>query len=97
VASASLASCSRTVNVGRSSPSPAAGSFGAPSRVTPEGGQRVVTQTLTARSVTLDLGGRRVETWAYGDTLPGPVVRASAGDFLRVWLDNALPDDTTIH
>lgn len=56
-----------------------------------------MTQTLTARSVTLDLGGRRVETWAYGDTLPGPVVRASAGDFLRVWLDNALPDDTTIH
>ena len=56
-----------------------------------------MTQTLTAKSVTLDLGGRRVETWAYGDTLPGPVVRASAGDFLRVRLDNALPDDTTIH
>ncbi len=71
--------------------------FGTPSPASPSPGQRTVTKNLTARPVTLDLGGRQVSTWAYGDTLPGPVVRAEAGDFLRVTLDNQLPDETTIH
>jgi FtsP/CotA-like multicopper oxidase with cupredoxin domain len=52
---------------------------------------------LTARPVSLDLGGRTVATWAYDGALPGPLVRATAGDFLRLTLDNQLPADTTIH
>ncbi|MFQ6171315.1 multicopper oxidase family protein [Oryzobacter sp. R7] len=60
-------------------------------------GQRVVSATLTARPATLDLGGRVVQTWAYGDTLPGPVLRARAGDLLRVRVDNALPVETSVH
>ena len=64
---------------------------------TPNPGQRIVEQVLTAKPVTLDLGGPTVSTWAYGDTAPGPVVRATAGDFLRVRVDNQLPADTTIH
>lgn len=71
--------------------------FGAPSPVSPSAGQKVVEQSLTARPATLDLAGRQVSTWAYGEAAPGPLVRATAGDFLRVTLDNQLPADTTIH
>ncbi len=60
-------------------------------------GQRVVTADLTARPATLDLGGPLVDTWAYGDLLPGPLLQASAGDLLRVTLDNRLPAPTSIH
>ncbi|MBM6546284.1 multicopper oxidase family protein [Janibacter sp. YIM B02568] len=71
--------------------------FGSPSPVSPAAGQKVVEKSLTARPVTLDLGGRTVSTWAYGDAAPGPLVRATAGDLLRVTLDNQLPTDTSIH
>lgn len=71
--------------------------FGAPSSVSPSAGQKVVEASLTARPATLDLAGRQVSTWAYGEAAPGPLVRATAGDFLRVTLDNQLPADTTIH
>lgn len=54
-------------------------------------------KTLVAKPATLDLGGPKVATWAYGDTVPGPVIRAKAGDFLRLTLDNQLPADTSIH
>ena len=73
------------------------GTFGAPTPVSPDPGQRVVTKTLTAKPITLDLAGRTVSTWGYGDAVPGPLLRATAGDFLRVTLDNRLPDETTIH
>ena len=65
--------------------------------LTPSPGQNVVTKTLTARATTLDLGGPQVATWAYGETLPGPLVRATAGDLLRITLDNQLPAESTIH
>ncbi|MBO1030257.1 multicopper oxidase family protein [Tessaracoccus sp. SD287] len=63
----------------------------------PAPGQKVVEQSLVARPMTLDLGGPTVPTWAYGDSAPGPVVRVTAGDFLRLTLDNQLPVDTSIH
>jgi FtsP/CotA-like multicopper oxidase with cupredoxin domain len=47
--------------------------------------------------VTLDLGGRAVRTWAYGDTAPGPLLRATAGDVLRVDVHNQLPAATSVH
>ncbi len=60
-------------------------------------GRRLVTAHLTARPATLDLGGPQVRSWAYGDQLPGPILRARAGDLLRVTLDNQLPAPTSIH
>jgi FtsP/CotA-like multicopper oxidase with cupredoxin domain len=60
-------------------------------------GQRLVTGRLTARPTTLDLGGTEVSTWAYNDALPGPPLRVTAGDLLRVTLDNQLPAPTSIH
>ena len=38
-----------------------------------------------------------MDTWAYADTVPGPLLEARAGDLLRITLDNQLPADTTIH
>ncbi|MFI7061727.1 multicopper oxidase family protein [Kribbella sp. NPDC050124] len=64
-------------------------------RTTPGG--RLVSAKLTARPVALDLGGPIVGTWAYGDRVPGPVLRARAGDRLRVDLVNQLPAETTVH
>ena len=60
-------------------------------------GQRVVTANLTPRPVTVDLGGPVVNTWAYGDSVPGPLLRARAGDLLRVQVDNQLPATTSVH
>ena len=60
-------------------------------------GQRIVTARLTPQSTTLDLGGRTVPTWAYGNALPGPLVRATAGDLLRVEVSNLLDTSTSVH
>ena len=60
-------------------------------------GQRVVAARLRPRPVTLDLGGPVVDTWAYGDSAPGPLLRARAGDLLRVRVDNDLPVSTSVH
>jgi FtsP/CotA-like multicopper oxidase with cupredoxin domain len=60
-------------------------------------GQRVVTGRITAQPATVDLGSRTVETWAYADTVPGPTLRTTAGDLLRVEVTNRLPVETSIH
>lgn len=71
-------------------------SFGSPTPLAPSSGQRVVTAALTPKEVTPDLGGTTVKTWAYGDTAPR-LIRATAGDLLRVTVDNRLPADTSGH
>jgi len=38
-----------------------------------------------------------VNTWAYGHSVPGPLLRASAGDLLRIKVDNQLPATTSVH
>lgn len=53
--------------------------------------------SLTATQTSLDLGGRTVRSWAYGDALPGKEVRISAGDILKLKLANHLPVSTTLH
>ncbi|TLQ42359.1 multicopper oxidase family protein [Streptomyces marianii] len=52
---------------------------------------------LTAVETPLDLGGRTVRSWAYGDRLPGQEVRVTAGDTLALTLANHLPQTTSIH
>ena len=60
-------------------------------------GRRTVTARLDARQVTLDLGGTTVRTWAYGDDVPGPLIRATAGDLVTVQVTNGLPTGTSVH
>lgn len=60
-------------------------------------GRNVVTARLTPRPVTVNLGGQVAHTWAYGDSVPGPLLRATAGDLLRIEVDNQLPAETSVH
>ena len=73
------------------------GSMPTATPLAPTAGQRVVTGTLTPRPVTLDLGGPTAKTWAYGETLGQEVFRASAGDLLRITVNNQLPASTSVH
>lgn len=38
-----------------------------------------------------------VEVWAYNGQVPGPEIRVRQGDRLRVTVDNALDEETTVH
>ena len=94
-----LAACSAPTSA--TGPAPARAPF-SPSPPTatalsPAPGQRVVTTTVTPAVVTVDLGGVSAKTWAYGGTVPGPLLRATAGDLLRVRVDNRLPTETSVH
>ena len=60
-------------------------------------GARVIAARLTPQQTTIDLGGPTVRTWAYGDTLPGPLLRMKAGEVLRVDVSNQLPAETSVH
>jgi len=61
------------------------------------GGGSLVSKRLAAGPTTVDLGGLTVATWAFGDTVPGPLLRATAGDTLRVDVANGLAVDTSVH
>ncbi|WP_275466405.1 multicopper oxidase family protein [Streptomyces noursei] len=52
---------------------------------------------LTASAAKFDIGGRIVNTWAYGDRLPGKEIRVNAGDKVAVSFHNRLPHSTTVH
>ncbi len=88
-----------TACTGQSSSKPGGSKFVIPKQtpLAPKPGQRVVTASLNARATTIDLGGTTVPTWAYGDTVPGPVIRATAGDLLRVTVTNNLEAETSVH
>jgi multicopper oxidase len=58
---------------------------------------RTVAVELTPGHAQLDLGGTRAATFAYGDTLPGPLIRANVGDELAVTVKNRLGHSTSVH
>lgn len=87
-----LAACSQEVPV-----TPAVRAVADAEKARRRPGAVTVAAKLTPAPVTLNLGGRVVTTWAYGDTVPGPLLRATAGDVLRVDVDNRLPDQTSVH
>jgi len=83
---------------GSTTPVPATGkAVGSAEALRRSSGQRVVSANLTPRATSVDLGGPVVNTWAYGDSVPGPLLRARAGDLLRVKVDNQLPTTTSVH
>ena len=45
----------------------------------------------------IDLGGRERATFAYGNTVPGPLIRANVGDELAITVRNRLNHSTSIH
>ena len=61
------------------------------------GGAPVVEAALTARPAMFEIGGQRVELWTYDGGFPGPVLRARAGDLLRIEFTNGLAEPTNLH
>ena len=57
------------------------------------GNEPIKSFTLTAGVTTI--GGR--QAWTYNGTVPGPEIRVTQGDRVRVTLVNHLPDATSIH
>lgn len=57
----------------------------------------VLQRALTAEPVTLDLGGKSAETWAYRGASAADPLRGNVGETLKVALTNGLPDPTTVH
>jgi FtsP/CotA-like multicopper oxidase with cupredoxin domain len=99
---ATLVACSRTTSTGGPASaggliSPTSDAVRAAEAARRKAGQQTVTATLNPRKVTLDLGGPTVNTWAYGDTVPGPLLRARTGDLLKVTVANDTPMHTSIH
>lgn len=58
---------------------------------------RTVTASLTPQRVQIDLGGPVVRTLAFGNSIPGPLIRASIGDEVVVKVSNQLDHSTSVH
>ncbi|MFG1798069.1 multicopper oxidase family protein [Nocardia sp. NPDC049149] len=58
---------------------------------------RTVTAALRPQTAEIDLGGITARTLAYGDTVPGPLIRANVGDGLGITVANGLDHPTSIH
>jgi FtsP/CotA-like multicopper oxidase with cupredoxin domain len=52
---------------------------------------------LTAAPAEIDLAGTIVSTWAYSGSVPGPLLRATAGERVTVQVTNGLPEPTSVH
>ncbi|WP_162899261.1 multicopper oxidase family protein [Mycobacterium shigaense] len=91
-----LASCSSSKP---SVPTPAAqmnAAIAAAEAARPHSG-RTVTASLTPQVTEVDLGGPIARTLAFGNTIPGPVIRANVGDELVIAVSNKLDHPTSVH
>jgi FtsP/CotA-like multicopper oxidase with cupredoxin domain len=70
--------------------------IGAVEAARPRSGRTVAVE-LTPGRAQVDLGGTRAATFAYGDVLPGPLIRANVGDELAVTVKNRLSHSTSVH
>ena len=59
--------------------------------------RHTVTASLTAQQTDIDLGGITARTLAYGNTIPGPLIRANIGDELAITVTNRLDQPTSVH
>jgi FtsP/CotA-like multicopper oxidase with cupredoxin domain len=58
----------------------------------------VVEVNIDARVASVEIApGERVDAWTYNGGIPGPLIRARAGDRLVVHFSNHLPEATTVH
>jgi multicopper oxidase len=53
--------------------------------------------SFNAAPLDFELDGQKAATWAYNGTVPGPEIRLTEGDTLRVTVQNGLPEETTVH
>ncbi len=92
-----LAACARSSKP----PVPTAGNWIAAAIAATEAARRhtgrTVTAALTPQPTTIDLGGPLARTLAYGNTIPGPLIRANIGDELAITVTNKLNHPTSVH
>jgi FtsP/CotA-like multicopper oxidase with cupredoxin domain len=92
-----LAACARSSNAA----TPTAGNWMAAAIASAEEGRPhtgcTVTAALTPQPTTIDLGGPLARTLAYGNTVPGPLIRANTGDELAITVTNQLNHPTSVH
>lgn len=60
-------------------------------------GAATVAATVTAAPISVSIGGRLVDTWAFGDRPGSGGIRAKAGDLLEVRFANRLTGANTLH
>ncbi len=91
-----LAACGHSESQAPSSATKMADAIAAAEAARPHSG-RTVTVNLTPQLTQIDLGGPVVRTLAFGDTIPGPLIRARVGDELVVKVSNKLDHPTSVH
>lgn len=62
-----------------------------------QGTGNVVRATITAAPTTVSIGGREVQTWAFGERPSDGAIRVGAGDVLEARFVNSLPAANTVH
>ncbi|MEO8264242.1 MAG: multicopper oxidase family protein [Ilumatobacteraceae bacterium] len=60
-------------------------------------GASTVATTITAAPVTVNIGGREVSTWAFGDRPGAGGIRAKVGDLIEATFLNELTSENTLH
>ena len=91
-----LAACSQSNSQASSSAAKMAAAIAAAEKARPHSG-RTVTASLTAQQTEIDLGGITARTLTYGNTIPGPLIRANIGDELAITVTNRLDQPTSVH
>jgi len=75
---------------------PTEGSGGQPLAYKMDGDTKVF--ELTAKEVMWEISpGKKVKAWAWNGTVPGPIIRVTEGDKVRIIVYNELPEPTTLH
>lgn len=70
----------------------------APVPAPPKETGNVVEHSLVAKKTTVELKpGLSTEAWAYNETVPGPEIRATLGDRVKITFKNELDEPSTIH
>jgi FtsP/CotA-like multicopper oxidase with cupredoxin domain len=90
-----LAACSQSNNQSSSAAKMAA-AINAAEAARPHSG-RNVSKTLIAQHTEIDLGGVTARTTAYGNAIPGLLIRANIGDELEILVQNRLDQPTSVH
>ncbi|MEB3979857.1 multicopper oxidase family protein [Mycobacterium sp. 663a-19] len=91
-----LAACGQSKPHATGSAAQMAAAIAAAEAARPHSG-RTVTASLAPQPAQIDLGGPVVHTLAYGNSIPGPLIRARIGDELVVTVSNRLDHPTSVH
>lgn len=80
----------------KSFPAATKGEGGVPLKYEMDGEVKVFRLTSSVIQWEFD-AGKTTEAWAYNGIVPGPEIRATEGDRVRIILENQLPESTAIH